>query len=175
MKAWNGIALLAAVAATAASAETSPTEPQTLFQEVEGGYMMNVRKAAGIECQIAQFTQPGVTMLMIAQTGSGASNVMIFTPINPNAPSFRQNIRLELSSGSASFELDLDMEIKPHPNTADHWVLSSKISPDEATAILFSQRVTAKSSEGSFLATTAPPSNLKAEAMRAYDACKAQL
>ena len=173
MKARNPIALLAAIAATAASAQTAPEEPLQLFQEVEGAYMMNVRKAAGIECQIAQFTGPGVTMLMIAQTGSGDSYVSIFTPINPNAPSFRQNIRLELSAAAAKFDLDVDMEIKPHPNTADHWVLSGKISPNEATAVLISERVTVKTSEGSFLATIAAPSTLKAEAMRAYNACKA--
>ena len=111
MKARNPIALLAAIAATAASAQTAPEEPLQLFQEVEGAYMMNVRKAAGIECQIAQFTGPGVTMLMIAQTGSGDSYVSIFTPINPNAPSFRQNIRLELSAAARRAQIELDRAI----------------------------------------------------------------
>ncbi|WP_086606326.1 hypothetical protein [Erythrobacter donghaensis] len=169
------LALLALCGSTGLYAQTAAPEVQELFQKVEGAYMMNVRKTRGVECQIAQFTGPDVNMMMVAQHKSGSSNVLFFTPINPVATSGRQNIRLDLSNGSASIDMTLDMRVTPHPNTADHWVLSAPISSDEATALLLSSKVSATSSDGIRLTTLAAPSALRTSAIKAYDACKAQL
>lgn len=170
-----GLALSAFCAATSLNAQTAAPDVQQLFQDVEGAYMMNVRNTRGVECQIAQFTGPDVNMMMVAQHSSGSTNVMFFTPINPVASSGRQNIRLDLSNGSASFDMTLDMRVTSHPNTADHWVLSAPISSDEATALLLSSKVSATSSDGIRLTTLAAPPALRASAMKAYDACKTQL
>ena len=170
-----GLALSALCGATSIHAQTAAPDVQQLFEEVEGAYFMNVLSSGGMECKIAQFTGPDVNMMMVSQARSGASSVMFFTPINPVAPSGRQDIRLDLSNGSASFDMTLDMQVASHPNTADHWVLSAPISSDEATALLLSSRVSATSSDGIRLTTLAAPSALRASAMRAYDGCKAQL
>lgn len=170
-----GVALSALCGAAGLHAQTAAPDVRQLFEEVEGAYMMNVLNTGGAECKIAQFTGPDVNMMMVAQGRSGGSNVIFFTPINPVAPSGRQNIRLDLSNGSASFDMTLDMRVFSHPNTAGHWVLSAPISSDEATALLLSSKVSATSSDGIRLTTLAAPSALRASAMKAYNACKAQL
>lgn len=168
------IALAALAASTSAQAQTAEPERQTLFQEVDGAYMMNVGLVGGQECQIAQFTGPNINMLLVGQGPAGAQ-VIVFTPITPVAPSGRQDIRLDMSNGSASFDMTLDMTVARHPNEADHWVLKSNISGDEATALLSSSQVTATSSDGIRLTTLAAPSALRASARRAFDACKSRL
>lgn len=177
MPAIAGLAALLAIPAPAApfaaNAQTTTAEPRIVWQETEGAYMMNVRDEGNGTCMIAQFTGPAdnVSAMMLFKSSDGTSKAAFVTSLRPVGSGTRFPISFALSTGTSSFELTRTLSLTPHPRLSDHWMLSGPITADEATALMVSARVTASSADGIRLFSLSAPSDLRASAIREFDAC----